>query len=60
MFESFQEFRDSYDDLKKRVELWKSIVPTLDVVYIEGAAHEGSVFRPELKQNILEFIAAHR
>lgn len=47
------------DDLQRRVELWKSIVPSLDVLYVEGATHQGCVFRPEFKQGILDFTAAH-
>jgi hypothetical protein len=47
------------DNLTRRVDLWKEIVPALDVTYIEGATHQGCVFAPELKQGILDFIAAH-
>lgn len=47
------------DDLKRRVELWKSIVPDLDVLYVEGATHQGCVFAPEFRQGILDFVAAH-
>ncbi len=47
------------DDLKRRVEQWKSIVPGLDVLYVEGATHQGCVFAPEFKNGILEFVAAH-
>ena len=47
------------DNLTRRVDLWKEIVPALDVTYIEGATHQGCVFRPEFKQGILDFVAAN-
>ena len=40
----------------RRVGIWKEIVPTLDVVYVDGATHAGCIFRPELKEGIREFI----
>ena len=42
-----------------RVDAWKTIVPTLDIVYVEGATHQGCVFRPELKNGIRAFIDRH-
>ncbi len=47
------------DSLTRRVDLWKEIVPGLDVIYVEGATHQGCVFSPELKQGILDFVAAN-
>ena len=47
------------DDLTRRVDLWKGIVPALDVTYVTGATHQGCVFTPELKQGILDFVSAH-
>ena len=40
----------------RRVGIWKEIVPSLSVFYVEGATHQGCVFRPELKEGIREFI----
>ena len=47
------------DNLTRRVDLWKTIVPDLDVLYVDGATHQGCVFKPELKQGILDFVAAN-
>lgn len=47
------------DNLSKWVDRWKVIVPALDVELVQGATHQGCVFRPELKQGILDFVAAH-
>lgn len=42
----------------RRVARWKEIVPDLDVVYVEGATHQGCVFRPELRDAIKDFLDA--
>ncbi len=47
------------DNLTRRVDLWKGIVPSLDVLYVNGATHQGCVFAPEFKQGVLDFVAAH-
>lgn len=47
------------DDLTEWVDMWKRLVPDLDVQYVDGATHMGCVFRPELKQGIKTFIDAH-
>lgn len=47
------------DGLTRRVDLWKEIVPSLDVLYVDGATHQGCVFAPEFKQGILDFVSAH-
>lgn len=43
----------------KRVDLWKTIAPDLDVVYVEGAEHVNCVFRPGFKTALREFVDAH-
>jgi len=43
----------------RRVALWKEIVPSLDVVYVDGATHAQCIFRPELKNGISAFIGQH-
>jgi len=47
------------DNLTHRVDLWKGIVPSLDVTYVPGATHQGCVFAPEFKQGILDFVSAN-
>src|SRR5690606_25424567 len=44
------------DYLLQRVECWQSIEPDLNVVYIEGANHNGCIFKPEFKSGILDFL----
>jgi hypothetical protein len=44
----------------RRVDLWKTIEPDLEVVYIEGAEHVNCVMKPEFKVAITEFLNAHR
>jgi hypothetical protein len=46
------------DYLLRRVERWQSIEPDLNVVYIEGANHNGCIFKPEFKSGILDFLKA--
>lgn len=43
----------------RRVSDWKEFVPDLDVLYIEGATHQGCVFREELKEGISTFVTSH-
>ena len=42
----------------RRVKQWQEIVPSLPVVYVEGAAHMNCVFRPGFKNAIREFLDA--
>ena len=42
----------------RRVAQWQEIVPSLPVVYVEGAAHMNCVFRPGFKTAIREFLDA--
>lgn len=43
----------------RRVSLWKEIVPTLDVTYIEDATHQGCVFHDDLRDGIVRFVRRH-
>lgn len=44
----------------RRVDLWKTIEPDLDVVYVEGAEHVNCVMRPAFKTGIKEFLDVNR
>jgi len=46
------------DDLTRRVDRWKEIVPALSVEYVDGATHMGTVFRPEFREGIRAFLDA--
>ena len=44
----------------RRVDRWKSIVPELEVVYVEGAEHVNCVMRPQFKTALKEFLDGNR
>ena len=45
------------DGNQKSVNLWKEIVPELDVVYVEDATHLSCMTAPEFREGIQRFIA---
>lgn len=44
----------------RRVDLWKTIEPDLDVAYIDGAEHVNCVFNPDFKAAVKEFLDSNR
>lgn len=44
------------DGLTRRVDRWLEVTPELPVVYIEGANHNGCMFKPEFKEAVLTFL----
>ena len=45
------------DGGQRVVNLWKEIVPDLEVVLVDGATHLSCMSAPEFKAGILSFIA---